>query len=303
MGTPPPGETQILNFKFQNFKFKILSMQIFAPLLLAFSAAITWAQQAQDPVLRSGLRPVYPAQARSIRLKGSIVVQFEIGPEGYTRNLKTVSGRPPLVQSVLEAMAQWHFEPPEKGFAPGVLYTATVVFSTVDSPLPELQTESLSGQSVQRVDVVAPSQPGVVADACPAAADREPPANGADDDFIELERTACPGNCPVYTVRIGADGAITFKGGSNVKETDDQRDQITVEQARTLIEKARTPEFWSLCGRYSSDLADQPAVIVRARVSAREKQVSNYAAAAPPIMKKMQDAIDAAAQTGRWVGK
>src|SRR5712692_8569607 len=48
---------------------------------------------------------------------------------------------------------------------------------------------------------------------CPAEAAAKPPAVAVSpDDFVKLERTSCFGGyCPVYTVKIHADGRVVWQ--------------------------------------------------------------------------------------------
>ncbi len=65
-------------------------------------------------------------------------------------------------------------------------------------------------------------------------------------DFVELQRTSCEGPCPVYSVRIYADGHVLWNGRNAVKVHGDATTRVAPAQARKLIEQFRNGGFWDL---------------------------------------------------------
>ena len=61
--------------------------------------------------LERKVQPIYPAQARSTRLQGPVVLQAVIDEVGGVQNLKTVSGDAVLAQAAIDAVRQWHYQP------------------------------------------------------------------------------------------------------------------------------------------------------------------------------------------------
>jgi len=57
-------------------------------------------------------QPVYPPIAKSARIQGTVVLQAYIGKDGTIQNLKMVSSASPLlVQSAMDAVKQWVYQP------------------------------------------------------------------------------------------------------------------------------------------------------------------------------------------------
>src|SRR5439155_19100462 len=98
---------------------------------------------------------------------------------------------------------------------------------------------------------------------------------------VELQRTSCFGGCPVYTVRIGADGQVSWQGDRWVRVNRAATATVNSADARALIQKLRSSGFWDLCDRYSAHVSDAATVITALRVGNREKGVSNYFNTAP----------------------
>ena len=55
--------------------------------------------------------PVYPEAARNAGIQGSVVLNVLIGTDGRVKKLEPVSGDPALVQSAVEAVELWTYQP------------------------------------------------------------------------------------------------------------------------------------------------------------------------------------------------
>jgi hypothetical protein len=72
-----------------------------------------------------------------------------------------------------------------------------------------------------------------------------------DFDFVELERSGCFGPCPAYVVQIRADGLVSWIGTSFVDSKGRKSRQVSPLDARRLIAKFQTREFWSFCALHT----------------------------------------------------
>lgn len=55
--------------------------------------------------------PVYPPLARQTRIQGTVRLHAIIGKDGSVKQLEVMSGHPLLVQSALDAVKKWQYEP------------------------------------------------------------------------------------------------------------------------------------------------------------------------------------------------
>jgi TonB family protein len=55
--------------------------------------------------------PVYPAQAKSLRMEGKVVLEATVMEDGSVRDLKVVEGSPLFTLSALDAVKQWRYKP------------------------------------------------------------------------------------------------------------------------------------------------------------------------------------------------
>ena len=57
------------------------------------------------------VQPLYPPLARQTRISGTVKLHAIIGKNGAVEQLQVVSGHPLLVQSALDAVRQWRYQP------------------------------------------------------------------------------------------------------------------------------------------------------------------------------------------------
>src|SRR5665213_839724 len=67
--------------------------------------------QVQAAKIVAQPQPVYPALARQARIQGNVVLHAIIDKDGRVGQLEVVSGHPLLVQSALDAVKQWRYQP------------------------------------------------------------------------------------------------------------------------------------------------------------------------------------------------
>lgn len=75
-------------------------------------------------------RPVYPALAKQARIQGTVRLQAIIAKDGSIQELQVLQGHPLLVQSALDAVRQWRYQPTLLNGEPvEVVTTIDVVFT------------------------------------------------------------------------------------------------------------------------------------------------------------------------------
>jgi protein TonB len=65
----------------------------------------------QAAKLVNRVQPIYPPLARQTRISGTVKLHAIIGKDGSVQQLQVVSGHPLLVQSALDAVRQWRYQP------------------------------------------------------------------------------------------------------------------------------------------------------------------------------------------------
>jgi hypothetical protein len=120
------------------------------------------------------------------------------------------------------------------------------------------------------------------------------------DFLIKLERTACFGGCPVYSVTIDAQGNVTYKGIRFVRVEGEQTDRIPIPTVAALLATAQRVGFFDLLDSYRAPISDLPTTYVTITANGRTKRVEDYFRA-PAGLKELEREIDEAARTARWV--
>ncbi|MBV9989651.1 MAG: hypothetical protein JOZ72_00025 [Alphaproteobacteria bacterium] len=123
---------------------------------------------------------------------------------------------------------------------------------------------------------------------------------------ITLERDVCLGSCPSYTVEIAGDGSVVYQGRACVAQAGERHAQIPVADVKDLVAKFRDVDVFTLRGEYRAQVTDHPTFTTTIAFDGRKKSVVDHVGASagmPHKVTALEDAIDAAAGTGRWVGK
>src|SRR4249920_3614788 len=79
---------------------------------------------------------------------------------------------------------------------------------------------------------------------------------------IQLERIACYGTCPAYSLTIHGDGRVEYNGKSNVKDKGTQEGRVETAAVKALLSEFAKARFFSLaedysegkCARYCTDM-------------------------------------------------
>ena len=79
------------------------------------AAAMVSAQQSTVDESKRKIKyrtnPQYSELARKLNLSGRVKIEIVIASDGRVKNTRAIGGNPVLIQSSLEAVKQWKFEP------------------------------------------------------------------------------------------------------------------------------------------------------------------------------------------------
>jgi TonB family protein len=281
----------------------LMRYPIILALTLITATVSAMAQNPTEPRRTFAGLPSYPAIARAARIQGDVDVQFVLNANGETELVTAVSG-PSVLRGEAEGNVKtWKFQLPLGATRTEWKYTTTFKFkiSEDDSPYqtPKL-TVVVDSDSYRFVEVVTNSLSSKVAHDCPTPDQTQPPSSIGDGDSVELSRSACFGTCPVYAVRVSANGDVHWRGHAFVDFVGEKQGNIGSKAARSLLQQFLSPSFWALCGGYDASVTDNPTMQIAVRFGDRSKTVWNYASSAPDFEEALEDAVDAAADTHLW---
>lgn len=87
------------------------------------------SQGAIPPKLERRVEPVYPAQAKAMRIEGPVVLRAEVNQDGTVGKVEVLKGSPLLAQAAMSAVRQWRYRPSELNHRPVASTTdVTVMF-------------------------------------------------------------------------------------------------------------------------------------------------------------------------------
>jgi hypothetical protein len=152
----------------------------------------------------------------------------------------------------------------------------------------------------------------------PAAPNRPPPPVAPIDLDISLERTACFGSCPSYTVTISGEGVVTWHGVANVRELGMRRAKLArgyIEALANAIDRARffdldesgnDPGTCTQNGNLTScsfsvrTCSDTSHAIVVVRRGGRVHRIDDPRCAEGSMLARLEVLIDRVAGVERW---
>jgi TonB family protein len=80
-----------------------------------FAVSLAFAQQTTveegKRKIKTKVLPVLPELARRMNITGKVKIEVVIAPDGRVKSSRAVGGHPVLVQTCLDAIKEWKFEP------------------------------------------------------------------------------------------------------------------------------------------------------------------------------------------------
>lgn len=131
-----------------------------------------------------------------------------------------------------------------------------------------------------------------------------PKVSEASKVEIRLTRGVCFGWCPAYAVDIAGDGSVTYEGFSSVAVSGRFQDRIAPAEVAALVGMFERADFFSLKDEYIGEVTDTPAYRISLTIGGKTKRVTEdvgQMAGMPAAVTELEDAIDRAAGTAKWV--
>jgi len=110
--------------------------------------------------------------------------------------------------------------------------------------------------------------------------------------IIEMEKTACYGECPVYTIKIDQQGKGLFVGVENTSNLGLFTFSLNNQEMRELEAAFDEIGFFELEDRYFDHITDLPTTFLTYRREGKEKKVMDYYGA-PKELKDLERQISA----------
>jgi hypothetical protein len=125
------------------------------------------------------------------------------------------------------------------------------------------------------------------------------------DTSITLQRSACFGVCPSYSLSIEGDGVVSYIGASFVKVRGAASSQISSSAVQGLVDDMWSAGYFDLDepSPCSSTWSDAPSVITSLTLGERKHRVEHYHGnpCTPEVLTTIEDQIDEIAGSERWL--
>lgn len=125
--------------------------------------------------------------------------------------------------------------------------------------------------------------------------------NAPQNLIINFKADACFGPCPIFTMKIQADGvavydAKMFNNQKGLLKTIIRKEQL--DSLNTLIQNA---DIFSLRDRYTALVTDQPTyTLIIKEKNGRTKIIEDYGSSGPDRLEKINDFIFSLRDTQSW---
>ena len=129
---------------------------------------------------------------------------------------------------------------------------------------------------------------------------------------VSVQRTACFGACPVYTISAWPSGKVTYEGKANVRQIGAASAQIPDKEIAALLRELEDAGYFTFADRYAFSeptcrrySTDSPSVISSATFRGRTKRIEHdYGClGAPGALTLLEKRIDEVLGSGKWTGK
>ena len=88
-----------------------LGIALIALLAVLVAAQTASAQDDAERKVKSKVSAVYPELARKLKVSGMVKVEITIAPNGSVKAAKVLGGHPLLIESAVDAVRKWKYEP------------------------------------------------------------------------------------------------------------------------------------------------------------------------------------------------
>jgi hypothetical protein len=121
-----------------------------------------------------------------------------------------------------------------------------------------------------------------------------------ESSVITMEKTACYGKCPVYTITISGTGKAEYEGKKNVKKLGKYQKQLSADEAMKLFKAFDASNFSDFQSEYDTGITDVPSTFISFYHRGFKKNIKDRMAA-PEELKNLERMVEAVAESEGWI--
>ena len=131
------------------------------------------------------------------------------------------------------------------------------------------------------------------------------PSQKTEQWKVTLQRFACLGTCPVYTVSIDDRGRVAYRGQQFVAVIGDRYDTVSRETAQWLRQQLEQLGVWHLADgwHHRPPVADVPAVALTIEDTDSSRTIRFLEFQTPAFLHRAAALVDSVTQVQRWIQK
>ena len=132
-----------------------------------------------------------------------------------------------------------------------------------------------------------------------------PPVPEGASLIAAIQRDACLGPCPLYSLRIFDDGTVIYRGEGNVLVRGGRTARLSSDQVQELRRTFQRANFLGLTYQCGGAVTDSPTVRIFYAEGGRARLISDYLGCKkrPSVLGPLEEDVDRIAGSGRWVGR
>ena len=130
------------------------------------------------------------------------------------------------------------------------------------------------------------------------------PLGAGGELVITLERTACFGTCPVYSLKIKGDGSVIYSGVDFVQTQGIHEGTISMDAIERLITEFEKADYFSLNDSYTNfGVSDMPSANTSISIGDKTKAIKHYLGdrSAPEKLTELENKIDEIVNSAQWI--
>ena len=121
-----------------------------------------------------------------------------------------------------------------------------------------------------------------------------------EKSFINMERTGCHGQCPIYKITVYGTGKAEYEGKMFVTKLGKFQKQLTKKELNALFSAFEKASFFDFKDEYNGPMADLPTTYITYQDKHKVKKTIKDCWQAPQELKNLEKLVEEVADSQGW---
>jgi hypothetical protein len=117
---------------------------------------------------------------------------------------------------------------------------------------------------------------------------------------IGIERTACFGKCPVYSLVVNSDGTFRYHGEMFTKRHGNWHGSVDAGRLAGVLSYVAEMDYFGFADLYGVNETDMPGTFTLVKTHTRKKVIYDYGNVGPARLVAFEDMIDRLLEGAKW---